>query len=126
METWGVAVKRYAKTCHLKADPESVAFYIREHAHVWPVVLEALASVGILEMRIWIAGNRLFMYCECADNFHPDRDWARYEAAHPRIAEWEAYMGSVQVPPPESPGPKWMEMAEVFCLSEQRQAQQGA
>lgn len=112
-------MKRYAKTCHLQDDPVSIAFYRREHEHVWPEVLRALRGVGITDMRIWIAGNRLFMLCECAETFDPTRDWDRYLAAHPRIAEWEALMGSVQVPPPESAGEKWMEMTEIFCLNDQ-------
>lgn len=112
-------MKRYAKTCHLDDDQESIAFYCREHARVWPEVLAALRAVGIAEMRIWIAGNRLFMVCECVDAFDPERDWARYLAADPRIADWEAFMGRVQQPPPESTGEKWMDMAEIFCLSDQ-------
>lgn len=115
-------MKRYAKTCHLTPEPEAIAFYRREHARVWPEVLEALRGVGIRDMRIWIAGNRLFMLCECEDTFEPARDWARYLEAHPRIAEWEAYMGAVQVPPPESAGDKWMDMDEIFCLSDQHLA----
>jgi hypothetical protein len=61
-----------------------------------------------------ILGNRLFMMCECEDGFEPERDWAAYGVHHPRIADWEALMGSVQVPPPESPdGSKWVEMKEI-------------
>jgi L-rhamnose mutarotase len=112
-------MKRYARTCHLVNDPEAITFYCREHARVWPEVLRALRDVGVREMRIWIVGNRLFMLCECADGFDPPRDWARYLAADPRIAEWEAFMGRVQVPPPESAGDKWIDMPEIFCLTDQ-------
>lgn len=112
-------MKRYARTCHVKNDPAAIAFYRREHGHVWPEVLTALRGAGVAEMRIWIVGNRLFMICECEDTFDPDRDWARYLAAHPRIAEWEALMGTVQVPPPESSGDKWIDMTEIFCLTDQ-------
>ena len=115
-------MKRYAKTCHLKADPESLAFYVREHTRVWPEVLDAIRRVGVEEMRIWIRGNRLFMLCECVDDFDPERDWARYATSHPRIAEWEAFMRTVQVPPPESTGEKWVDMQEIFCLSDQYDA----
>ena len=113
-------MKRYAKTCHLKDDPEAIRFYIAEHARVWPEVLKAIDAIGCHEMRIYILGNRLFMTCECDDSFVPERDWARYLAASPKCPEWEAFMGLVQVAPPESPdGSKWVEMPEIFCLSEQ-------
>ncbi len=112
-------MKRYAKTCHLRDDATAIAAYVREHERVWPEVLQALRDAGILEMRIWIAGPRLFMLCECVDSFEPERDWARYASAHPRIAEWEREMERYQVPPPESPGPKWMDMTEIFCLTDQ-------
>ncbi len=51
-------VKRYAKTCHLKEDPESIAMYIREHARVWPEVLTAIRTVGVIEMAIFVSHPR--------------------------------------------------------------------
>ncbi len=69
----------------------------------------------------------MFMVCECEDGFEPERDWGRYAVHHPRIADWEALMGTVQVPPPESKdGAKWVEMAEIFSLTKQLGALAGA
>jgi len=50
-----------------------------------------------------------------------DSDFRRCFAAHvassPRVAEWEALMRSLQVPPPGAPpGEWWTKMEPVFSL----------
>ena len=113
--------KYFAKTCHLRDDPEAIAMYVNEHKRVWPEVLIGLRECGVIEMKIWILSNRLFMYCECLPEFDPLRDWARYTSHHPRIKEWEMLMQTVQIPPPEfsSSSDRWIEMKQIFSLSSQ-------
>jgi L-rhamnose mutarotase len=68
-------------------------------------------------MLIWILGRRLFMFMETDDSFDPARDFARYEASHPRIKEWQDLMASMQEPVPEAaPGELWAEMTLAYRL----------
>jgi L-rhamnose mutarotase len=80
-------MKQYGRTLNLRNDPEVIESYIEQHRAIWPEVERGLKSKGIQRMLIWILGRQLFMFMETADEFDPDRDWARYEASHPRIRE---------------------------------------
>ena len=87
--------------------------YREHHRAVWPGVLEVLREIGIMKMRIYLHGHRLFMYMEAADDFNdPVQDFARY-ADDPRGREWDKLMCGFQerVPGaaslPASGGPLW-------------------
>ena len=53
-------MKRYCQTLELRDDRELIEQYVEAHAHVWPEIQEGIRSVGILDMQIYIHGNRLF------------------------------------------------------------------
>lgn len=111
-------MKQYAQTLLLKGDPAVIAAYRAHHASIWPEVAEGLREIGIMQMQIWLLGRRLFMLMETVDDFVPERDFARYEAGHPRRAEWQRLMESLQEPVPEAqPGEWWAAMEEVFRLN---------
>lgn len=61
-----VPVKRYCRTMQLKADDTLIREYIRRHSEgeVWTEILDGIREVGILEMEIYLLGNRLFMIVE--------------------------------------------------------------
>jgi L-rhamnose mutarotase len=100
----------------LKDDPETVETYKEYHRRVWPEVLESLRRAGIREMEIYLLGRRLVMLVE-TDGVDPRRCFAVHEASHPRVAEWEALMKSLQQPAPgRSPGEWWVQMEPVFRL----------
>ena len=73
MKRYDYPVKRYCQTMDLEDDPEMIAKYRECHskAKSWQEIREGIRSVGILEMEIYICGNRLFMIVETPIDF----DW---------------------------------------------------
>ena len=69
MKRYGYPVKRYCQTMDLKDDPELIEKYRECHSKEksWREIREGIRSVGILEMEIYICGNRLFMIVEIRD-----------------------------------------------------------
>lgn len=117
----GLLMKRYARTLQLKDDPAMIARYVEHHRAVWPEVERGLRGIGIERMLIWLLGQRLFMVMETVDGFDEDRDWARYMASDPRIAEWQLMMESMQEPVAEAkPGEWWADMELVYALENGR------
>lgn len=113
-------VKRYCQTLDLKENPQLIAEYRKRHAEgeVWPETLEAIRAVGILEMEIYILGNRLFMIVETPLDFDWDSAMARM-ATLPRQEEWEAYMSIFQdAGEGASSAEKWQLMDRMFHLYE--------
>lgn len=111
-------MKRYCQTLELRDDRELIEQYVEAHAHVWPEIQEGIRSVGILDMQIYIHGNRLFMICDTTDEFDWEKDNARL-AALPRQAEWEAYVARFQGCNPNAPSTaKWQLMERIFKLQE--------
>ena len=89
-------MKSYAFALDLKDDPEVIRTYEKYHREVWPEVIAALKAVGIIRMRIYRTGNRLFMFTEAADTFDPARDFPRYVEQSPRAREWDELMRQYQ------------------------------
>lgn len=83
-------------------DKELIEAYVAEHAHVWEEVKAGIREVGIVDMQIYIYGNRLFMIMDTTDEFDMERDYARL-ATLPRQAEWEAHMAKFQKAAPGLP-----------------------
>ena len=117
---YGRPVKRYCQTLDLKDEPELIAKYKEAHSRgkAWPEILEGIRSVGILEMEIYLTGNRLFMIVETPADFDWDTAMARL-ATLPRQAEWEAYTALFQACRPGSTSDqKWTLMERIFHLYE--------
>lgn len=111
-------VKRYCQTLDLKDQPELIAEYRRRHSReeAWPETLAAIREVGILEMEIYILGNRLMMIVETPLDFNWDEAMARM-ATLPRQEEWEAAMSVFQqAEPGASSAEKWQLMDRMFYL----------
>ncbi len=112
-------MKSYAKTILLKNDPGKIAEYRRHHDHIWPEVVAAFRKVGVLDMRIWLIGVRLFMVMDTEDDFDPDTDLEKYLQLDPKIDQWENLMASYQEPVPEArPGEYWADLELVFRMSD--------
>ncbi len=110
-------MKQYGRTINLKDDPQIIERYLEHHRAIWPEVERGLKSIGIERMLIFKLGRQLFMFMETADEFDPERDFARYEASNPRNREWQQLMASMQEPVPNAqPGEWWAEMKLVFTL----------
>ncbi len=56
-------VKRYCQTLDLKDDAELIARYREAHSKskAWPEIAAGIRQVGILEMEMYILGNKVFM-----------------------------------------------------------------
>ena len=107
----------YAMALQLRDEPGVVERYRAEHANAWPVVIDTLREAGVLQLRIFILGRRLFMYMEAPASFDPARDLAGLDS-NPRYAEWDELMRSMQEPVPEANGGDWWApMEEVFDLN---------
>lgn len=107
---------RHVLAVDLKDDPSAVAAYLEHHKQVWPEVVRSLKTSGIVDMEIYVLGRRLVMFVDT--NGADLRDsFAAHRASHPRVAEWEALMKSLQEPAPGSaPGEWWAQMQPVFRL----------
>lgn len=81
----------------LKDDPEMIAKYRECHskAKSWQEIREGIRSVGILEMEIYICGNRLFMIVETPIDFDWESAMAKL-ATLPRQQEWEDFVSIFQ------------------------------
>lgn len=112
--------KRYCQTLDLKDDPELIAKYKEAHSRlkIWPEIMQGIRSVGILEMEIYILGNRLFMIVETPLDFDWGSAMARL-ATLPRQEEWEAYVSMFQACRPDcTSNEKWQLMERMFHLYE--------
>ena len=111
-------VKRYCRTMNLKDNPELIAEYRKRHSqeHSWKEIREGIKQVGILEMEIYILGNRLFMIVETPLDFDWDTAMARL-ATLPRQQEWEDYMSIFQdCEQGATATVKWQMMERMFYL----------
>ncbi len=104
--------------CDLKDDPALIAEYERHHApgNAWPEITKSIRDAGITDMRIYRAGNRLFMVMETDASFDPVTK-AAADAGNPKVREWEALMDKYQQRLPFAPqGVKWVPLDLIFAL----------
>lgn len=96
-------------------DDDVVATYCDHHRRVWPEVLESLRTSGVIDMQIYLLGRRLVMVADLEDGSDLRRAFATRIASHPRVAEWESLMMSLQQPAPgAASGDWWTAMEPVF------------
>ncbi len=102
----------------LKNDPELIEAYKKVHAPeaAWPEITQGMKEVGIVDMEIYILGNRLFMIMDTVSDF--DHDKAMRELAQkPRQAEWEAFVSRFQQTSSKaSADEKWQLMEQIYKL----------
>ena len=111
-------VKRYCQALELKDDAELITEYKYWHdkANCWPEIPLGIKEAGILQMEIYIMGNRLFMIVETPLDFEWDSAFATL-ATLDRQAEWEAFMAKFQLTKPgASSAEKWVLMERIFSL----------
>ena len=110
-------MKHYGLTIDLKNDAELIAQYKRYHAEPWPEPLQGLREMGIIDMKIFLLGTRMFMYMTTTDEFEAERDFPKYVEQNPKAAEWDELMRTFQSQVPEArEGEWWAEMEMVFDL----------
>ena len=111
-------MKRYCQTLDLKNDPELIKTYRHWHSkeHIWPEIPKGIREVGILNMEIYLLGNRLFMIVETPADFDWDSAFGRL-ATLERQAEWEAFVDKFQQSKAGAASDeKWQRMEQIFQL----------
>ena len=84
--------------------------------HQWKAIRDGIRQVGILEMEIYILGNRVFMIVETPLDFDWDEAMSRLSVL-PRQQEWEDVVSVFQqCRPGESSDEKWKMMERMFYL----------
>lgn len=110
-------MKRYCLALDLKNDPQLIEKYKWHHApeNLWPQINENIKAAGVMDMEIYLFGNRMFMIMEVDDTFSFER--MNEINQHPKSVEWEDLMwGFQQAVPGAQPGEKWVLMDLVFKL----------
>lgn len=110
--------KRYVQFLEINNDPELIAQYRYWHSeeHHWKEIRDGIKAVGILEMEIYMLGNRLVMIVDAPADFDWQTSMDRL-AALPRQAEWEAFVARFQGCSAEARSDeKWQPAERIFRL----------
>ena len=110
--------KRYVQRLDLKSNEEAIREYRKLHseAYSWKEIRDGIRAVGILEMEIYIADNKLVMVVDVPENFDWKSSMARL-ATLPRQAEWERLVGQFQQCGEDATSDeKWQMMERMFRL----------
>lgn len=111
-------VRTYAQTIKVKRSMANA--YDDLHVAVWREVLDSLRAIGVIDMKIYRSGERLFMHLTCEDGFDPRVDFERHASMNARCEEWSALTRMFQEPSEDArEGEWWTPMDEVFDLREQ-------
>ena len=111
-------VKRYCQILEIKDNLELISLYKECHSKEkhWKEIRDGIRSVGILEMEMYILGNKVFMIVEAGLDFDWDEAMARL-ASLPRQSEWEAFVSALQgCDSSATSGQKWSLMERMFYL----------
>ena len=110
--------KRFCKVLDLNDDPELIAEYIQVHSpgHTWPEIAQGMKEVGILDMEIYISGNKLFMIMDTVAGFDHDNAMAEL-ASKPRQKEWEKFVARFQKTSEDaSAEEKWTSVKRIYKM----------
>jgi len=110
--------RRYCLALDLKDDPELIESYKKYHQqeNFRPEITASINESGIINMEIYLTGNRLFMIMEVGKNFDFNRK-AKMDAENPQVQEWENFVSQFQkILPWAKKGEKWVLMDKIFQL----------
>ena len=110
--------KRFCKTLLLEDDAQLIKEYKKVHAPgaAWPEITRGMREVGILDMEIYITGNRLFMIMDTVPDFDHEKAMAEL-ASMPKQSEWEAYVSRFQQTSSDvSADEKWQLMERIYKM----------
>ena len=108
-----MATKRYALAVRLK--DEKREFYIKNHANVWPEILNELKKIKVKNYSIYLKEDFMFGYLEYdGDNF--DQDMAEMGKI-PIVKKWTDLMIECFSPFPNNENNNsWVMMDEIFYM----------
>lgn len=108
--------QRHCYACDLKDDAKLIAEYKAYHKNVWPEIIKSIKDAGIVNMEIYLSGNRLFMIMEVDDSFTAEKK-ANMDVSNPKVQEWENLMWKYQQKIPwAKDAEKWVALDEIFKL----------
>lgn len=108
--------RQYALALDLIDDQELIREYEAYHKNIWPEIEASIRDSGILAMKIYRVGNRLFMLMTVSPEFSFEKKAAADEA-NAKVQAWEELMWKYQLAlPGAKPGEKWRMMQEIFSL----------
>ena len=124
-------MKRYCLACDLKDQQGLIEQYKAWHAKgkAWPEITESIKDEGIMDMEIYLTGNRLFMeiyltgnrlfmVIEVEDGFDFQRK-AENDAKNAKVQQWEKLMEQFQQPLPwAGEHEKWLLTERIYKLGE--------
>lgn len=113
-----MGTNRYCYACDLKEDSKLIAEYKAYHAEgkAWPEITKSIKDAGIIDMQIYLTGNRMFMIMEVDETFDAEKK-AKMDADNARVQEWENLMWNYQQELPwAKDGEKWIELEQIFQL----------
>jgi len=113
-----MASKRLCFSCDLKDNPTLIEEYKEHHApgNVWPEITKSIKDVGVLNIQIYLTGNRMFMIMEVDEHFSLDKK-SKMDKSNPKVQEWENLMWNYQQSLPwAKPGEKWVLLNKIFEL----------
>ena len=68
--------------------------YKKRHDNIWPEMKEVLANAGIVNYSIWMQGEELFGYYECAKGVEYA---AKVQAESDGVKKWDEYMKDILI-----------------------------
>ena len=91
-------VLRICDARELVDEPGQIAKYKGLHAMgmAWPEITQGMIDAGMIDLEIYLAGNRTFEVTEVPADADMEKMWARIDNG-PRSAEWGAVMGPLDV-----------------------------
>ncbi len=109
-------MQRYCFTLDLRPDQALIDEYVALHRDGRPEIHQSIRDAGVLDMQIFLLGNRMFMIMDTEDDFTMERK-AAMDAANPKVQEWEQLMSRFQnVDTDGSDFKKWRLMQKIFQL----------
>ncbi len=109
-------MKTFCLALDLKNDPALIDAYEQHHQKVWPEIESSIKESGIVSMKIYRTGNRLFMIILANDQFSFEKK-NEMDNNNPIVEKWETLMDQYQQRLPwATPGVKWVLMDEIFSL----------
>lgn len=113
-----MASKKLCYTCDLIDKPELIEKYKHYHSkdNAWPEITKSIKDSGIVDMEIYLVGNRLFMIMQVDETFSPERK-QKMDATNSKVQEWENLMWHFQqAAPGAKEGEKWLPMEQIYKL----------
>ena len=110
---------RYCFALDLIDDERLIAEYVHYHKPdiIWPEIVEGIKACNILEMNIYLAGNRLMMMLETNEDFNLVRDFERMGTLS-RQKDWAELMLTLQKQLPfAKQNEHWLKMNHIFNLN---------